>query len=147
MTFRSRTGRIVAALLAAATAATVAGCASETGDLESVDSPLARYDWDASASMEALLEGTLAIRDDCIYIAHEDGIETVAAFPRSLTRWDAAAQTVFYDDVAHPIGSHVSAGGGFVAPSEDIPELSIPNACDLGARNEIFLVQDTELGG
>ncbi|WP_084105611.1 hypothetical protein [Demequina sp. NBRC 110056] len=143
MDLRASTGRAVVALLGAAGLA-LAGCTSQTGDLESVDSPLARYDWDATSGMSALLEGTLTLHDQCIYVASDTG-EVVAAFPRSLTRWDADAQTLFFDETPYAIGSPIAAGGGFIQPSDDIEGLSIPTACDLGEYGEVFLVQDTDL--
>ena len=125
----------------------LAGCSNDTGDLDAADSPVARYDWDQHSAMEALLEGTLALVDGCLYIEADssgDGTKTrtVPVFGRGLTSWDNATKTLTYDGVDYELGAFVSAGGGSATPGDSA---TIPPMCDTGSSGEVFLVQSPDL--
>ena len=132
-----------AALLTAAGLALATACASPgDGSLDTPDSPVARYDWDQTAAMEALLEGLLELRGECLYVGG-----TVAAFPRSLASWDPAREVLTYAGIEYALGDVVSAGGGSAASLRGV---AIPAGCelqpgDLGGEVEVFLVQDEDL--
>lgn len=139
-------------LSAVTVALLIAGCgqgagASESGDLESPDSPVARYDWNGGAAMQALLEGTLEIRDGCLVVkpSWDDvppGTFVVPAFPRRYASWDGTREVLTFNGVEYRMGDAIAAGGGWVAPTEDTV---IPPACELDASGDVMLVQDTSL--
>lgn len=129
-------------VLSLAVIAALAGCSAGDGSLDAPDSPVARYDWDRGAAMEALLEGPLVLRDDCLYVA-----DTVAAFPRALASWDADREVLTYAGREYGIGDRVWAGGGTAGSLRDvtIPEACEPGEGDPGSGPEVFLVQDEDL--
>jgi hypothetical protein len=124
----------------------LAGCAGGTGDLDAPDSPVARYTWDGGAAMDALLEGTLEVRDGCLVVnlAYDPYLPTVAVFPRKYTSWDAATQTLTYAGIDYAMGDAIWAGGGGAA---EIPEEGFPAACEpfVTEDNGFFLIQDDSL--
>ncbi|WP_062201459.1 hypothetical protein [Demequina salsinemoris] len=135
-------------MLALACAGAVAGCAApiDNGDLDASDSPVARYDWDpGSGGMEALMSGTLQLRDGCLYVAADEGDASSAALPvfsRALAAWDAASETLTYAGVRYKIGDWVEAGGGWIQPTAS---MTIPDACEADAWGDVVAVQDTSL--
>ncbi|MCB2413976.1 hypothetical protein LGT39_14085 [Demequina sp. TTPB684] len=120
------------------------GCGSEGTDLESPDSPVAHYDWNPQdGGMDALLEGTLELRDGCLVVNPTwDDADTavLAVFPRSFAAWDNADSVLSYDGRDYEIGDFVWAGGGFVtAPTSAV----IPASCE--SASEVFLIQTESL--
>ena len=142
---RARLARTVASAIIAA--GLLASCGSSTGDLDREGSPVARYAWDASAGMAALVEGELSLSDGCLYIVAPDGATppVVAAFPRSYAQWDAATSMLTYNGRPYEMGDAVAAGGGFVDGDSQVDGLAVPTGCDLGEWNELYLIQDTDL--
>ncbi len=132
--------------LALATSVILAGCATGTGDLDASDSPVARYDWEpGSAAMAALMEGTLQLRDGCLYIVGTGDTAEVTVVPvltRALASWDAEAQTLTYAGTTYALGDDVAAGGGWGPPSEDA---TIPDACVPDEYGDVMYVQDETL--
>lgn len=127
-----------------AAVATLAACASpgapDAPDPLALDAPpvpLARYEWDTSAAMEALLEGPLTLRDGCLYVG-----DIVPAFPRHLASWDADTETLRYAGRDYNAGDVISAGGGVAA---SLDAIEIPSGCTLNQFGEVFLVQDEDL--
>lgn len=133
-------------LSAAAFALLLAGCGNDPGSLESADSPVARYDWSPrDGGMQALLEGTLELRDGCLVVNPSwDDADTVvvAAFPRTYISWNADSEVLSYAGRDYGMGDSMWAGGGFVPPP---PGAVIPASCALGAGDDVFLVQATSL--
>lgn len=128
---------------AAAILVLAAGCGSPASDgLDAPGSPVARYDWDPSAGMDALLQGRLVLRDGCLYVG-----ETLAAFPRALASWDAVHEVLTYAGRDYAVGDAVWAGGGTAGSLEhiDIPAACEPGDGDPGTGPEVFLVQDVDL--
>jgi len=118
-------------------------CSPDTGDLDAADSPVARYDWAPSdGSMDALLQGELAMQDGCLYVIGSEGGRTLAVFPRSLTSWDEATQTLTYGDVEFNVGDQISAGGGWTAPADSAV---IPDTCELDEWGDAMHIQDESL--
>lgn len=140
------------ALAAGALVILIAGCGQdaggdESGDLDSADSPVARYDWNGGAAMQALLEGTLEIRDGCLVVVPSwenmpPDTSVVAAFPRKYTSWDGTRQVLTYSGVDYRMGDAIAAGGGWVQPTDST---IIPPTCELDASGDVMLVQDTSL--
>ncbi|WP_156165247.1 hypothetical protein [Demequina rhizosphaerae] len=125
----------------------LAGCAAHSGgDLDSPDSPVARYDWDpADGGDAALMEGVLELRDGCLYVVgtgESAGLATVPVLPRALTAWDAEAEVLTYAGRDYAMGDAVSAGGGWGPPGEG---MTIPEACEPDAWGEVMHVQDVDL--
>lgn len=121
------------------------GCGQSIGDLDSPDSPVARYDWSPrDGGDDALAEGTLQLIDGCVYIVWEaNALEpTLPVFPRSLASWNNEAQTLTYGGVPYEVGDEVAAGGGWGPPTEDT---DIPAACEPDAYGDVMYVQDTSL--
>lgn len=129
-------------LSAAAFALLLAGCGNDPGGLESADSPVARYDWSPrDGGMQALLEGTLELRDGCLVVNPSwDDADTVvvAAFPRTYVSWNADSEVLTFGGVDYGVGDSIWAAGGSVPPP---PHAVIPASCALGAGDDVFLVQ------
>ncbi|WP_169747630.1 hypothetical protein [Demequina iriomotensis] len=122
-------------------------CAAPAGDgLDAAGSPVARYDWDpGSGGDAALMEGTLALRDGCLYIVGEgdaDGLTVVPVLSRELAAWDATAEVLTYAGRDYAMGDTVFAGGGWGAPT---PDMTIPDACVPDEWGEVMHVQDVDL--
>lgn len=130
----------------ACSALALAGCSHDTGDLDAADSPVARYDWSGGAAMEALLEGTLELRDGCLVVnlSYDPYLPTVAAFPRKYSHWDAATETLTHAGVEYRPGDAVWAGGG---GTSHIPDDGFPSACTpfVTENNGLFYIQDVSL--
>ncbi len=124
----------------------LSACGTDPGSLESSDAPVARYDWAArDGAMDALLEGTLEMRDGCLVVnpSWDDAdAVVVAAFPRDYASWDADREVLSYAGRDYGIGDSIWAGGGSVPPPTDAV---IPTACAVGAGDDVFLVQATSL--
>ena len=135
-----------------ATIALLAGCGrgaegGQSGSLDSPDSPVARYDWDGGAAMQALLEGTLEMRDGCLVVRPSwDDVAAdtyvLPAFPRTYTSWDGARDVLTYNGEDYRMGDQIAAGGGWVTPTEGTV---IPPTCELDAGGDVMLIQDTSL--
>ena len=132
--------------LVAVAALALAGCSHDIGDLDDADSPIARYDWDSSAAMEALLEGKLELRNGCLVVnlSYDPYLPVVAIFPRAYTAWDAEASVLTYSGHEYRMGDAVSAGGG---GAEAIPNEGFPAACEpfVTDNTGVFYIQDTDL--
>lgn len=134
-------------LAASALVMLVAGCAQEPGDIDSADTPVAQYDWSEGAAMQALLEGTLELRDGCLVViqtasdASSDAV-VVPVFPRKYASWDSARDVLAFNGVDYGMGDSIAAGGGWVDPTED---MDIPGACEPDDFGDVMLVQDTSL--
>lgn len=130
----------------------LAGCAqnatnSGSGDLDSPDSPVARYDWNEGAGMQALLEGTLDLRDGCLVVTPSwenmpPDTFVVPVFPRKYASWDAHREVLTFAGVEYRMGDTIAAAGGWVGPTEDA---IIPPTCSPDASGDVMLVQDTSL--
>jgi hypothetical protein len=63
----------------------------------------------------ALIRGTLALEDGCLYLRDADGGRTLPTFPWPGTSWDEASQTLrIFGRQRFRVGDMVEAGGGFV---------------------------------
>jgi hypothetical protein len=133
-------------LATGAFAVLIAGCGHDLGGLESSDSPVARYDWSSSdGGMDALLEGTLEMRDGCLVVNPSwDDVDTVVipVFPRTYASWDADSEVLAYAGRDYGIGDSIWTGGGFVPPP---PGAVIPASCAVEVGDDVFLVQSTSL--
>ncbi len=140
-------------LAACAFAVLLAGCGnatgegSATGDLDAADSPVARYDWSEGAAMQALLEGTLEMRDGCLVVKPSwdntpPDTFVVPVFPRKYASWDAAREVLTFGGVDYQMGDAIAAGGGWVAPTKDTV---MPPTCQPDSSGDVMLVQDTSL--
>ena len=131
--------------LALAGAVLLAGCSSDTGDLDAADSPVARYNWSGGDSMEALAQGTLALRDGCLVLADATGTHAhgVLVFPRSLTAWDNKTQVLTFAGHAFRLGDAVSAGGG--SPGARVGDIPAACADQFPSADDYFLIQDTTI--
>jgi len=139
-------------LAACAFAVFIAGCGTgavdgESGDLDAADSPVARYDWSDGAAMQALLEGTLELRDGCLVVtpswdnAPSDTF-VVPVFPRKYTSWDASREVLTFGGVDYEMGDAIAAGGGWGPPTSDT---EIPSTCVPDSYGDVMRVQDTSL--
>ena len=134
-------------VVVASCALLLSGCSHDTGDLDAADSPVARYDWDQQSGEEALLEGTLALIDGCLYVVSEPEpaeatARTLAVFPRALASWNSETETLTFGGVDYALGDFVSAGGGWHVPTDDV---TIPTACQTEQSGEVMLVQTRDL--
>jgi len=139
-------------LAACAFTVLVAGCGNDTfdsvsGGLDAANSPVARYDWSNGVAMQALLEGTLDVRDGCLVVtpswddAPPDTF-VVPVFPRKYASWDANREVLTFGGVDYEMGDVIAAGGGWGPQSAD---MDIPAACTPDANGDVMLVQDTSL--
>ena len=98
----------------------IAGCSS-TGsemmpgqDQVPQSGPLAMYP-KPTDGMDALLEGTLTVTDDCVTIAHSDGTRSVPVFPAGDASWNEGVLSWRGGEFGE--GDPISVGGGlFAAP-------------------------------
>ena len=133
-------------LCAVAIALLLTGCAPDRADRESPDGPVALYDWNDGAAVQALLEGTLEMRDGCLVVkpawdAPPDAF-VVPAFPRKYAVWDATREVLTFGGVDYEMGDAIAAGGGWGPPSD---ETDLPSACEPDAYGDVIYVQDTSL--
>jgi len=92
---------------------------------------------DDGGAMEALMTGTLVVRDGCLYVetpgyAPDGGsAHWLPILPERTTRWDGSTLTL--GDETHRVGDEVSLGGGVVSEPTSPSDLSategIPEAC------------------
>jgi hypothetical protein len=134
-------------LAACAFTAMLAGCGTAPGSLDAPDSPVARSDWSDGAAMQALLEGTLELRDGCLVVTPAWESEppdtfVVPVFPRKYASWDDAREVLTFGGVEYEMGDEIAAGGGWGPPSDDI---DLPAACEPDASGDVMYVQDTSL--
>jgi hypothetical protein len=138
------TGRWLTAVLAVAASLSIGVSACSGGDTtgSSAIEAIAVHDWHpADPGMQALLTGTLDNRAGCLVVVRADTPEpVVAAFPRTLARWDAGQQVLEYGGREFHVGDTVWMAGGGV----DVP-LQLPEARELIGGRDVFFVQDTEL--
>jgi hypothetical protein len=128
-------------LAACAFTAMLAGCGTAPGNLD------ARSDWSDGAAMQALLEGTLELRDGCLVVTPAWESEppdtfVVPVFPRKYASWDDAREVLTFGGVEYEMGDEIAAGGGWGPPSDDI---DLPAACEPDASGDVMYVQDTSL--
>ena len=80
--------------------------------------------------MDALLEGELAIGDECVTVTIPEGT-VLPVFPRPLVEWDGASLVV--DGEPYEDGDPIALGGGFSPEDSDFssppPELHLPPGC------------------
>jgi hypothetical protein len=86
--------------------------------------PLATYPR-PDFGMDALLEGTLTVRDDCVAIARSDGAITVPVFPSGDASWTDGVLS--WRDGTFGEGDPISVGGGLAGPH--IASSYIPAGC------------------
>lgn len=128
-----------------------ASCAADDGPTAETKAHLALTDWSpGDDAMQALLQGTLAVRDGCVVVEAPAGPFTVPALPRSLVSWDDARSVLTYAGREYAVGDPISAGGGGVGGDagggEAIAEIESPAACADLANGAYFSVQVDSLG-
>lgn len=135
----------LASAAALLTVLAVAGCAGN-GDLDAEDSPVARYEWQpGSGANQALMEGTLELRDGCLYIVGSgdtEGLTVVPVLTRALASWDSETETLTYAGQDYAMGDEVAAGGGWGEPND---EMTLPDACEPDEWGQVMYVQDDTL--
>jgi len=140
-------------LAAGAFAVLITGCGNDTvdgepGGLDAAESPVARYDWSSSdVGMQALLEGTLELRDGCLVVNPSwdntpPDTFVVPVLPRKYTSWDASRKVLTFGGVDYEMGDAIAAGGGWGPPTSDT---EIPSTCEPDAYGDVMRVQDTSL--
>lgn len=138
--------RLVTVAIIAASA--LAACATpvDNGDLDAPDSPVARDDWEpGSDALTALMEGTLELRDGCLYIVGSgdtEGLTVVPVLTRALASWDSETETLTYAGQDYAMGDEVAAGGGWGEPND---EMTLPDACEPDEWGQVMYVQDDTL--
>lgn len=110
------------AIASAVTTLMLAGCAALAQLPES--GPLAMYP-KPNGGMDALLEGTLTVIDDCIAIAQSDGGRAVPVFPVGDASWDEGVLSWRGDEFRE--GDPISVGGGFSDAA--LTAAYIPSGC------------------
>lgn len=106
-----------AVLLLALAAVGLAGCTA-TAD----DAPFATYPR-PDAGMDALLMGTLEMRDGCLVVDTGEG-DVLPVFPEGDAQWGEEVLT--WKGESFDIGAQISLGGGY---SGAIANATIPAAC------------------
>lgn len=89
----------------------------------------------ANAGMDALLEGTLRVEPDCVFVVTENDTLAVPVFPAGDAEWDDGE--LEYRDEDYEDGDEISLGGGF-SPAGNA---YIPDGC-LG--HQLFVVSPIE---
>jgi hypothetical protein len=80
------------------------------------DSPVALTPY-AQEGDAALIRGTLALEDGCLYLRDGAGGRLLPTFPWPGTNWDAATRTLtIFGRQRFRVGDQLEAGGGFVTP-------------------------------
>ncbi|MEO2129976.1 MAG: hypothetical protein ABGX78_01840 [Microbacterium sp.] len=75
--------------------------------------------------MDALLTGTLTVRDDCVAIAQSDGMLVVPVFPTGDASWHEDALS--WQDDKFSEGDPISVGGGLIGDA--LTSAYIPVGC------------------
>jgi len=130
-----RTGAVVGAVVAAAAALPLVGCADGTPsslpDPLPTDVPYAYHLQTESGSDGALLEGILELQDGCLVVIPEyEGMDdpVVPVIPIAATTWDGTTLSV--DGVTADLGERIALGGGYHGqPGEDS---FVPEGCTSG---------------
>ncbi len=105
---------MIAAALLALTGVTIAAC----GNDGATDLPYAVYAGEPNGDA-ALLQGTLALEDGCLYVTTEGG-QAYLAFAEGTASWDTAASRLTIGDIAAVPGDVVHFGGSALStPVED----------------------------
>jgi hypothetical protein len=101
-------------------------------------SPLALYPG-SSVGLQAQLQGTLEMADDCLYISRAGGERWLAAFPSPGTTWDAGDRSVRMGDKVLRVGGTGSfTGGEMSGGASGVRWVRAPgNGCD---SSKIWLV-------
>ncbi len=142
---KTHTGLMKHLLAISAACLALAACSHDPGALEASDSPVARYDWAEDSGMQALLEGTLEIRDGCLVVNPSwDDADTVVVpiFPRSYASWDADRNVLSYAGRDYALGDSIWAAGGHVSLPDDAV---VPPSCPTRGGEEPFLIQSHSL--
>jgi hypothetical protein len=113
-----------------------------------VDGPLMfSAPWEANGSEGALIEGTVELAGDCVFVRIAGGDRTPVLWPHG-TRWQAdPAGVVTPAGEFVPLGAGVSGGGGYYQPNvlepfvQDPSALAMAERCAEGEFREIAVVQ------
>lgn len=107
----------------------VAGCSASTSDPSGAQtsataraSPVATYP-PPPVGMDAALEGTLRLVDQCLVVEGTDGAHTVPVFPSDEVDWSADVLT--WRTKEYRAGDHILLGGG----GGSSPDGYLPKGC------------------
>jgi hypothetical protein len=98
-----------------------------------------------SGSRLAVLEGKLAIANNCLAMNHEDAHPTLPIFPYSIGVWDDAKRTFTHDGKVIKIGTPIKVGGGTIQNLNDLKGSGKYYVPDCGITS-FFLVDSLLLG-
>ena len=121
-------------MVAVFAAGSLAGCSASVGAGLDKGGPVAYVEDVSGSGMDALLDGTLEVRDTCIVVLRE-GHSTLPVFEKPRTAWDGT--TLSYEGRSFVDGAPIRLGGGEVDPS--VADY-LPAECDYEA---VFLVAST----
>ncbi len=80
----------------------------------------------------ALLNGTLAIVNNCLVVKHKDLSATVVVFPYGRGVWNDAKRTFTYEGKVIRIGEPISFGGGYLQNLDRLKEYGKYDVPDCG---------------
>ena len=112
------------AIALAVTTLLAVGCAATVDVPQS--GPVAMYP-QPNGGMDALLEGTLTVIEDCVVVTQSDGSIAVPVFPVGDASWDGDEGVLSWRGDEFREGDPISVGGGFSDAA--LTAAYIPTSC------------------